>query len=225
MSFYDRGVSAVFMSAVFMSAVFVSAVFMSAVFVPPDDLRMFKHIVVNRIQLTILELWSCRSGLPSPLRSPLTKNPFPSFGAHYTEFNPPITHGDIGLALSPPLTLPSRQRDVPHGYVWSASDLATSNSSSTVSQNHLVHCSVSRPALVFRLNFGNPFHSVTTGCQQHVTNSAIQPGYILCVVTVPGRQEPSFEQSNQFITNRRVLFSFFWRDSPQWARASSFTRF
>ena len=67
-------VSAVTMSAVFVSAVFVSAVFMSAVYVPPVDLTMFKHIVVNRIQLTILELWSCRSELLSPLRSPLTKN-------------------------------------------------------------------------------------------------------------------------------------------------------
>ena len=143
----------------------------------------------------------------------------------------PITHGDTGLALSPRLTLPSRQKDVPHGYVWSASDLATSNSSSTVSQNHLVHCSVSRSAHVFRLNFGNPFHSVTTGYQQHVANCVVQPGYnqrvffAQTVVTVPGRQEPSFEHSNQSITNRRVLFSFFWRDSPQWARASSFTRF
>ena len=105
------------------------------------------------------------------------KNPFPFSEAHYTEFNPPITHGDTDLALSPPLTLLSRQRDVPHGYVWSASDLATSNSSSTVSQNHLVHCNVSRSAHVFRLNFGNPFHSVTTGYQQHVANCAVQPLY------------------------------------------------
>ena len=161
----------------------------------------------------------------------LSQKPFPAFQAHYTEFNRPITHGDTGLALSPPLTLPSRQRDVPHGYVWSASDLATSNSSSTVSQNHLVHCSVSRSAHVFRLNFGNLFHSVTTGYQQHVTSCAIEPQYNQCVivaptvVTVPGRQEPSFERSKQSITNRRVLFSSFWRNSPQWARASSFTRF
>ena len=126
------------------------------------------------------------------------KKPFPAFEDRYTVFNPPSKHGDTGLALPPPLMLPTRQRDVPHGYVWSASDLATSNSLSTASQNHLVHCSVSRSAHVFRLDFGNPFHNVTTGDQQHITNCAIEPRlnqsiiFARTVISVPGRQEPKF---------------------------------
>ena len=69
--------------------------------------------------------------------------------------------------------LRARQRGVPHGYVWSASDLATSNISSTA-YRHLVHCSVSRSPHVFRLDFGKPFHDVTNG-DQHVINCAVEP--------------------------------------------------